>query len=229
MKIGRTLFWFRDGSERIQHLSGQFFGLGTLLNRLLNEKYNGKKIPFINLEFNTEKTYELFPVIPKNTPYYSGGDLQYYGLFDQDEFMKLSWSGQSVFLWERGCQYLKDSAQLMKNKDLTEAVDYAYHKGLAMELNPDFRVVDTEIVLSGQKIRASVWIVFKEEGMYSKLTLEQDGTVIFEKNIDQTAHGIEFFLEIYKSINLEGENMVIKGRKDVEYLPLKISLAELRI
>ena len=227
MKIGRTLFWFRDGSERIQHLSGQFFGLGTLLNRLLNEKYDGKKIPFINLEFYTEKTYELFPAVPKNTHYYSGGDLQYYGWFDKDEFMKLSWSGQSVFLWERGCQYLRESAQLMKNKDLTEAVDYAYHQGHAMELNPDFRAVDTEIVLSGQKIRASVWIVFKEERMYSKLTLEQDGTVIFEKNIDQTANGVEFFLEIYKSISLEGENMVIKGHKDVEYLPLKISLAEL--
>jgi len=90
--------------------------LGTLLNRLLNEKYDGKKIPFINLEFNTEKTYELFPVVPKNTHYYSGGDLQYYGLFDKDEFMKLSWSGQSVFLWERGCEYLKESAQLMRIK-----------------------------------------------------------------------------------------------------------------
>jgi hypothetical protein len=47
MNIERTLFWFTDGDELLNNFNEDFFGLGTLLNRLLNEKYNGKKIKFI--------------------------------------------------------------------------------------------------------------------------------------------------------------------------------------
>lgn len=227
MKIGRTLFWFKDGPERIQILSSRFFGLGTLLNNLLNEKYDGKKIKFINFDFNTEKTYELFPVIPKNAPYYYGGHLQYYGVFDKDWFLSLSRSEQNKFVWQQGHQYLLESAQVMKNKELAQAADYAYQKGLEMELNTDYRVVDTEITMSGEKVRASIWIIFKEDRMYSKLTLEHAGNIIFEKDLDDAEIGVEFFLEIYKAISLEGENIVIKGHKDVEYLPLKIPLSEM--
>lgn len=226
-KIDRTLFWFNDGREDLHYLHEKFYGLAHLLNRLLNEKYDGKKLKFINFEFNTEKTYELFSVTPKNTPFYSGGHLKYNGVFDINEFMKLSWSEQSKFVWERAHQYFIESAQLMKNTDLAKAADYAYHKGLENNLNPDFRAVDSEIILSGKPIRASVWIVFKEDGMYSKLTLEENDNIIFEKYIDKTKNGIGFFMEMYKAISLEGENIVIKGHKDVEYLPLKIPLAEM--
>lgn len=226
-KIDRTLFWFRDGKESLDRLSDQFFGLGTLLNRLLNEKYDGKKLKFINFHFNTKNTYELFSVTPKNTPFYSGGNLKYNGVFDKDQFLKLSRSEQNKFVWEHAHQYFIESAQLMKNKDLADAADYAYQKGLETNLNQDFRVVDTDIILSGQNVRASVWIIFKEDGMYSKLTLEHEDKVIFEKDIDKTVHGVEFFLEIYRAIVLEGDNIVIKGAKDVDYLPLKIPLAEM--
>lgn len=226
-KIDRTLFWFRDGRERLSQSTEEFFGLATLLNRLLNEKYNGKKLKFINFEFNTEKTYELSTVTPKNTPYYSGGNLLYYGLFNKDEFLKLSRSEQNKFVWEHAHQYFMESAQLMKNTALAEAADYAYHKGLETNLNQDFRVVDTNIILSEQNVRASVWIIFKEDGMYSKLTLEHEDKIIFEKDIDKTVHGVEFFLEIYRAVLLEGDNIVIKGAKDVDYLPLKIPLADM--
>lgn len=64
MNIERTLFWFKDGDEVLKTLNEDFFGLGTLLNRLLNEKYEGKKIKFINLDFCTNRTYELHPSLP---------------------------------------------------------------------------------------------------------------------------------------------------------------------
>ncbi|TJY66439.1 hypothetical protein FAZ19_05825 [Sphingobacterium alkalisoli] len=58
--------------------------------------------------------------------------------------------------------------------------------------------------------------------MYSKFTLEKNGIVVFDKNIDKSKKGIEFFLEMYKGIKIDDNNIVITGSKDVEYLPLNI-------
>ena len=60
--------------------------------------------------------------------------------------------------------------------------------------------------------------------MYSKFTLEKSGEIVYEKDIDKTKNGVEFFLEIYKAIEFDGKNIIIKGRTDVSYLPLKIPL-----
>jgi hypothetical protein len=72
MKIGRTLFWFEDGDESLSTIDHDFYGLSILLNRLLNEKYDGKSIQFINIYFSTEKTYELYPNLSKEKHYYYG-------------------------------------------------------------------------------------------------------------------------------------------------------------
>lgn len=90
MKIDRTLFWFKDGDEQLISLSDIFFGLATLLNRLLNEKYEAKKIKFINIDFSTNKTYELYPALPKGEPYFYNGHLRYFGVFDKNKFSNLS-------------------------------------------------------------------------------------------------------------------------------------------
>ncbi len=71
--IDRTLFWFKNGSEKLLDLDYRFFGLSTLLNRLLNENYTGKRIQFINIDFSSEATYNLFPNIPMNYIHYYGG------------------------------------------------------------------------------------------------------------------------------------------------------------
>ena len=56
MKIDRTLFWFIDGENQLNLVNDDFFGIATLLNRLMNETYDGKKIKFINIEFSTDRT-----------------------------------------------------------------------------------------------------------------------------------------------------------------------------
>lgn len=228
MKIERTLFWFKDGDDMLISLNEEFFGLANLLNRLLNDKYNGVKIKFINIDFSTDKTYSLHTSLPKNAPYYFGGHLRYYGSFDRECFVKLTKSEQEKFIWENAYQYLIESAKTIKNIELKEASDQAFAEGLKIDLNPDYRVIDTDItVFSEELLRASVWINFEEDGMYSKLTLERSGKVIFIKELDKTKKGVEFFLEMYKSLELEGNNLVLRGSKDVDYLPLKISLLEI--
>lgn len=224
--IRRTLFWFKDGDEQNLLLDERYFSLGTLLNRLLNETYNGKKIQFINLDFSTEETYKLHPQVPKNTAYYYGGHLAYYGVIDFKEFNKLSDSQQKSFLWKKAYDFLQESSKSIKNSSLLDASEYAYKKGIGINLNPDYRMIEADVIIYGIPMKASVWVNFKEDGMYSKLTLEKEGTTVFEKDIDKTKNGVEFFLEMYKRIETEGNTIIVKGVKDVDYLPLRIPILE---
>jgi hypothetical protein len=226
MNIERSMFWFKDGDEQLVSVNEDFFGIAILLNRLLNDIYDGKKIKFINLNFFTNKTYELHSVLPKDTPYYYGGHLTYYGLFDVNQFNVLSWDKKKSYVWEKACDYIKKSAEFTKNKKLLDAIEYAYSKGIEINLNPDYRLMELNITVSEQQFKVALWINFREDGMYSTLTIENDEGVIFEKEIDKTKKGIEFFLEMYKALEFDGNSIVIKGRKDVDYLPLKIPLPE---
>jgi hypothetical protein len=210
------------GDEMLITLNEDFFGLATLLNRLVNNKYEGKKIKFINIDFATTRTYELHNKIPKDQAYYFGGHLRYYGLFNREEFNKLSKIEQNKYIWDQAFEYLNRSAKFINNHKLLEALSYAYTEGLSLSLNPNFRVVEKDFNINEQKVKASVWINFAEDGMYSKITLEKSGKVFFEKQIDKVKKGNEFFLEIYKDIEIDHHNIIIKGRKDVDYLPLKI-------
>ncbi|MEJ5092089.1 hypothetical protein GEO21_18835 [Sphingobacterium faecium] len=229
MKIGRTLFWFKDGNEQLNNLTDDFFGLGVLLNRLLNEKYDGKKIKFINIDFFTENTFKLYPILSREAPYYCNGHLRYYGVFDLNLFESFSYEEQYNFVWEKAHKYLIEAAKSNKNPKLLEAANYAYKKGFELELNPDFRVVDLFIPIDVKEVRASIWILFQKDGMASKFTLQSSENLIFEQVLDKTEKGVEIFLEMYKSIAIENGNIVIKVRKDVASLPVKIPLSKIII
>lgn len=76
-----------------------------------------------------------------------------------------------------------------------EATEYAYQKGLEMDLNPDYRMVESEITIFNKNLKAAIWVNFKENGMFSKFTLEDaSNNIIFERNISGTQKGVEFFL-----------------------------------
>jgi hypothetical protein len=229
MNIDRTLFWFKDGDEKLTSLSDDFFGLGTLLNRLLNEKYDGKKIKFINLDFFTEKTYELHPMLLKQAPYYYGGHLRYYGIFDINKFNSLEKIDQVNFIWKEAHSYLIESANAISNRKLAESADYAYTEGLKIALDTKYKVLDNQIIVLGKHVRASISIIFDDHCMYSKLSLKHSGHIILDKELDKTKKGVEIFLDMYKAIVVEGNEIVIKGRKDVESLPIRIPFSEIII
>lgn len=92
-KIERVLFWFKDGGEDLTTLNNQFFGLAILLNRLINEVYEGERIKFINIDFASDEKYKIFPQIAKNFIHYynrGGGHLRYYGELDFMDFYNLN-------------------------------------------------------------------------------------------------------------------------------------------
>jgi len=227
MKIERTLIWFKNGNELIADLTEKYFGISLLLNRLLNESYNGKKIKFINLDFATNKTYEINKNLPKLETYYYGGHLRFYGLIDLDLFESLSETERCKYVWDHAYDYLCKISKSTNNFQLLEASKLAYSKGIELELNPDYKVITSKFNLSGIQITASIWIIFKADGVYSKLTFEKEGRIVFEQILDKTKNGVEFFLDMYRSIDLENNYIVVRGRKDVESLPFRISLEEL--
>lgn len=191
--IDRTLIWFEDENGRIQQLGDYYFGLSTMLSRLLNQFYTGEKIKFININLATEEKYLKFPAVPMNYTHYYGGHLNYYGTFQPLKFNNLNKDEQDRYVWDKVYECLTMAANSVKNIKLLEAVEAAYKKGLELNLNPDYRVVEVDASFLGQQIKASVWINFKEDGMYSKLTLEKEGLVVYEKEIDKTKNGVEFF------------------------------------
>lgn len=227
--IERTLIWFENESGIIQELTSDYFGLSTLLNRLLNESYVGKKIKFINIYLATEEKYLKFPAIPSNYTHYYGGHINHYGVFDDVVFNRLNKNEQREYVWKKANQYLNDMANSIKNIELVNANKYAYEKGIKLHLNTDFRVVERLLDFSGTQINASIWIIFAEEKMISKLILDKEGLVIFEKEIGSAPNGMEFFLEMYKSIELKGDTIIIKGHRNAEDLPLRIPIQNIAL
>ncbi|WP_315814161.1 hypothetical protein [Paraflavitalea speifideaquila] len=195
-KIERTLFWFKVDEGELLHLNEKYFAIATLLNRLLNDRYRSDPIKFINIYFANNKYYEKYPAIPSDYVHYfkkNGGTLAYYGLFDLTKFNSLSVQRQNDYIWEKACRYLEYAAISIKNNDLIDAVRHAFQGGKEIHLNPDYRLVESEVIIYGQLLKAAIWVNFKADGMYSKMTLEKGDQIIFEKSIDETKMGLSFF------------------------------------
>jgi len=224
--IDRTLFIFDDEGERLVYIGNRYFPLAIMFDRLMNEVYDGKKIVYINIFFGTDKVYASHPAVHKGLVHYYGGHLAYYAEFDVNMFNAIKEDEQDKLIWEKVHASLEVAARSIKNNALLKACDYAYKKGLEVNLNPDYKVLESDISIYGYQVKAAVWINFFRDYMSSKFTLERNGKVIFEKPIDKAVPGNEFFLEMYKGIQVKDDMVIIKGHRDVEYLPLKILIPE---
>ena len=224
--IERTLFYFKDGELVLNELNDRFFPYDNLLNRLLSEKYNGKKIKFINILFSTEETYRLFPKSQKFHVHFYGGYLTYNALFDFESFRKKNERDQIIYIWNEAYESLKNCALSLKNDPLLEACEFAYKQGLDSKLNPNFKLLEIESKLYGDNVQMCLWIIFTRNEMMSKLTIEKESKIIFERDIDKTKLGVEFFLDMYKKIEHEDGRIVIKGHKEAEGLPYKILVSK---
>jgi hypothetical protein len=223
MSVYRTLIWFQDGSERVLDLSDKFFPYSVLLNRLLNKYYDGKKLKFLNIYFMTEVSFIMFPQRLRRYEYIMD-HIRTYGAFDKQEFTGLSFEEQKKFVWINACKQLEYAGLSHKNEELANAAKLALEDGLRMDLSPDYKLLEQHGIIEGQDAVASIWAKFPEDAMVANFSLEKDGKVLMDQQIDKTVHGIEFFLEMFKKIEFKNNVIVIKGHRDVKYLPLKITV-----
>jgi hypothetical protein len=87
-------------------------------------------------------------------------------------------------------------------------------------------MIETDVVLFEKKYKASLWVNFSENLMQANFTLEKDNKIIFKKVIGNAPSGMEFFLVMFKKIEQKDNSIIIKGLKDVDYLPMKIMFSE---
>lgn len=227
MKIERVLFWFRKGGENLPSLFDRFFGLSHLLGRILNEEYKGKKIKYINLYFYTKESYELFPHLEINAVHSHGGHINFYGLLKEEELSKLETTEQKFYIWKMACLALEKCAATLENKELEASIIIANKRGVQLGLNTDFKAITYEFEMFGLVFCASIEFKFQEEVVGSWLVLVHDNRTIYENQITQSSIGAEIFLEAYKSIKLDGETLIVSGKRDVVGPPLKFDVNEL--
>lgn len=225
LTIERSLFWFINQDDLVD-LNHKFYFLGNLLNRLLCHEYNGKKLKFLNLEFynNSDKLIKAYG--KEYFLHYYGGQLTYKKVVDLNYFLKLNYEGQKLFIWEQAYEMLQFASKELKNDSLLISSDYAYKKGLELNLNADYRMIDKEVVLFGVNYKAAVWLNFLENEMHANFTLEKDNNIVFKKYIEKGPNGMGFFFVMFKKIEQIDNLIIIKGVKDLEYLPLKLFFSE---
>ncbi|MGE6355542.1 hypothetical protein ACQKCJ_16860 [Flavobacterium sp. NPDC079362] len=221
--IERTLFGFNDGIDSINELNDKFTPLSILLNRLLSEKYVGKKIKFLNLFFyeNSEKLQKAYG--EDYFLHYYGGQFTYKDVMDYEHFLRLDFPNQKLFIWQKAYEMLQFSGKQLKNESLLNSSKYAYQKGVEINLSADYRMIEIDICLYGGNYKAALWVNFLEDKMEANFTLEKNSEIVVKKKIDEGPNGMEFFLVMFKKIVQKDNSIIIRGAKELNYLPLKIS------
>ena len=228
--IDRILFIFKNEEEEIIEYDNLFFGLSLLLRTLITKNYQGPNIKFVNLYFCTLEYYNLYPKIPSNTDYFTrfdGGLLEYYAILDLVQFKKLSLDSQKKLIWEKACDAVLVSSSQIKNALLLQSCIQAKGDGLKINLNTDYNKISEILTYNGLLYTFCILYKFIGYGAKVFLTISQNEKFIKEIELDTTAKNYEFFFEMFKKIEFSDNNIIIKGHKDVEYLPKKILISEL--
>ncbi|PWV47116.1 hypothetical protein [Chitinophaga sp. S165] len=227
-KIGRTLCWLKDENGNVGDFVNRFFGTSTLLNQLLNESYDGIAIKFINIEFGNQARFDKYPITPPDSVHYvkrAGANLFYYNLIDFDVFNNLNFEAKKRFVWNVATNSLIKAGDQTNNAELKMAATYALQKGLELELRADIKSLETKVDIGGTPFVASIWILIGEHEMSARLRLQKGQETVFENEIDTSGTGAEFFLDMFKSITVVKDQLVIKAMKDApgDY-PLRIDI-----
>lgn len=226
--IDRALVWFKDGDDR-QDMNYKYYSLSVLYTRLLREKYGGVRIRFINIHFKSEKTYQLFPKTPRLYLHFYNGVLFYNDVFDFDAFNLMGEEEKKYFIWSRVHEIMAAAARQLGNSELEKADDFAYKTGVERSLVADYKVLETELILFERAVTASVWNVFKEDGIYSYLVLTRDGKELYRKEISKGPLGNPFLLVMFKRILAKKDTVIVEYVRMAEESPIKIPIESANI
>jgi hypothetical protein len=219
--IDRALVWFKDGNGTRLDLNYKYYPLSVLYTSLLRERYQGKKIQFINVNFKSEKHYQLYPKDLRHNLHFHGGHFNYNDVFDFDHFNAMSEEQKKIFIWCRVNEIMAAAAETLGNTELEKANEYAYNTGMERSLNADYKILETEVVLFEQAVKAAIWYMFKEDGMYSYLVLTRDEKELFRKELAKGALGNPFFLVMYKRITANRDTLTIEYVRSAETRPVR--------
>ena len=151
----------------------------------------------------------------------------FFDVFDLKSFLELDFVMQVQYLWKRVFSILVDVSERLKDSMLREAIQYAYKKGLDIGLDPDFRILQQNIMIKNKSLDASLWARFNREVVIAEFALSIGDRVIFTNEVDQSRPDIEFFYEMFTRIEVDKKNrIIIKGARDVDIFPIRIIIPE---
>jgi len=224
-KIDRLMFWFRDEKDDLYSYTVRFVPLSMLLNRLINKEYSGKRIKFLNIYYNTPRTFELFDKVEPDYTHSYGGHVQHDTIFDKEDFDSKSIIEQKKYIWDSALRVLTLISKDTKNPDLDRCCKSAHKLGLESDLIEDFIILETISNIANEKIKAELWAEFDNDRVSARFKIFKNNVLVFNRVIDTTKSDTEFFYEMYKKIIIESNGLIIlKGHNEIEYLPLKIDL-----
>jgi hypothetical protein len=224
--IRRTLLWFKNDDFSVDEvLSNYYYGLSVFLNEELCKYYLGRNLQLINIYYVPIKGFELPNISYRpNYMHYYGGYIRYMGIIDYHDFNLKSNEEKKLYLWQTACDCLKRIGIKFNNQELAIAAEKAYFSGIEKGLCTDYVPVSNEFEYNGISLKARLLITFGENKMFSTFELISEKKVVFSKLLDQSVLGIEFFLEMYKKIEIKDKYLILKGHREIEYLPMKWDL-----
>lgn len=225
-RIERTLMSFYDGTEFMGDLQMRYYPFGYLLNNLLSDLYPNSRLKFINIYYNTKETFQLNNSISKDQVYLYKGYLTYHAEFDLAAFNSFDQEAQDLLIWNTACKYLENAGDKLDDSRLKNTVVAAHRIGIERKLNTDQILFKKDIIVHEKSMEASVWIIFNTsiDKMSTWFKLKFRNKIIINRKIGQTSIGIEFFFEIFRDIEVVNDFIVIKGSKEVDYLPFSIKI-----
>lgn len=205
--------------------SDDFFLLSFLMKRLLNEFYSGKKTNNILVNFSAEDRFHRYPTLIKFHTHYYDGYYSFEDPIDLDFLQSLSFEKQKEYIWDRAHVAICEMAIKGKNALLLDACNCAFEKGKDLNLNTSYELIKQNVIMHGKHLKASVNVDLLIDKFIFKFILANDSAILYERLLYQSNGMGEVYMEMFKRIELENENVIIlKGLRDIGLFPMKIDL-----
>lgn len=208
----RTYFLFEDDVSEIREWFIKFYPYAALLNRLISEKYISKKPELLNFKFYTDGYYQVRNIARDK---YVGGTKAYSldVVLDTNWFSNLSNKEQIQFVWDKAYESLSFACRELPNQELLQATEYAYKKGLELNLRTDYIYLTNQITLFDKKIDAVVHMKFEGSDLVAMLELYKNGNLIYETEIARAYVALDIFRDMIKRIEVDSKQRVVVNMK----------------
>ncbi|RYZ54151.1 MAG: hypothetical protein EOP49_05790 [Sphingobacteriales bacterium] len=181
----------------------------------------------MNLYYRSQATYEKYRFVKYGFSFSRELGFVYFDLLDFDEYLGMSVDQRRRYIWDRSIATLKKFGEERKIGNLPEAAEQANAAAISNGFNPDYKQIELHFEFEGQPYYSFLEFQFFEDRVSAVLSIFRAEMEVYKNVLETTQTDIEFFYEIYKKLVFEKGILTLKGHYEVDYLPLKIKIAEL--
>ena len=207
-----------ENGRSLQH-EKYYFGLSKYLEFKLNEVYIGKPLKFLNIHFRNELYYINFPTVNKNLCRWEYGIAEVSLLYEVLDINENNYKLNILFVWRQLKLALLKLAEMKNNPlslDIIEEIfsNFPFDDKITLELlsSESLLYKCTLFAVFDPKIWAEVEIHDK---------VKNESRKIFLLNVTS---GEEFFIDMFKKIEIVEGTVSIDGIRDAGVFPILINI-----